>query len=235
MDFLNESARHFGVVLNDLQTQKFAFLQRLLIEWNEKINLTAIKDGQAIVIRHFLDSLSLAPYLGTAQGKHLIDIGSGAGFPGLPLKIVFPDLILTLVESVQKKADFLEMVVKQLEIRTCKVVCRRAEEIGQSADHREKYDFAAARAVAGLSTLVEYILPLLRIGGVALAPKGKAAHQETQQGMKAIRVLGGELRKVAPVEVPGLAEERYLVIIDKIAATPIKYPRRVGIPAKRPL
>ncbi len=232
---LLDGSRKLGVTLNEFHLEQFAAYRRLVLEWNEHFNLTAITKKSEVDIRHFLDSISLASFLGEAKGIHLIDVGSGAGFPGLPLKIVQQELHLVLVESVRKKADFLEHVIERLALKDCEVICARAEEIGQSVTHRERYDVATARAVANLSILAEYLLPLVGIGGTILAPKGKAAHQEVQQAENAVKILGGQLYKVVPVEIPGLAEDRYVVIINKVAATPEKYPRRAGMANKRPL
>ncbi len=211
-----------------------------LTEWNEKFNLTAIKNPAEVEIKHFADSLSCLLALRQAhpagdKRQTLIDIGTGAGFPGLPLKIVCPELRLTLVESVGKKAAFLEHVVGKLELKEVRVIKARAEEIGHEPAHREKYDWAVARAVAEMRTLLEYLLPLAKVGGKALAQKGESAPAETQRAEGAAKILGGCLAQLTPVELPGIAEPRYLIVFDKVAATPGKYPRRPGVPGKEPL
>jgi 16S rRNA (guanine527-N7)-methyltransferase len=165
----------------------------------------------------------------------MIDIGTGAGFPGLPLKIALPELRLTLVESVGKKVAFCKHIVEKLSLEGVEVIQARAEALGQQGEHRQRYDWAVARAVANLPVLVEYLLPLVRLGGVALAMKGETGPAEAHEADFAIQLLGGHLRRLVPVTLPGVAEERYLVVIDKTAATPAGYPRRVGLPAKRPL
>lgn len=210
-----------------------------LTAWNEKHNLTAIIDPQGILIRHFLDSLSCLLAMRTESGldghTRLIDVGTGAGFPGLPLKIVCPQIELTLIESIGKKCDFLRHISQELNLEGVKVLECRAEELGQSAEHREQYDWALARAVARMPTLLEYLLPLVRVGGCCIAQKGETGHTETQEAVQALSVLGGQVRSFIPVELPGVAETRYLVTVEKVSATPDKYPRRPGIPHKRPL
>lgn len=224
-----------GFALSETQIQSFHIYEQELLLWNEKINLTAIRDIDQIRRKHFLDSLSCMLAFGHNPPKSLIDIGSGAGFPGIPLKIVFPQLKLTLVESIGKKTKFLSHLTETLGLSNVEVIQSRAEELGQLAGYRERYDWAVARAVASLPVLVEYLLPFVRQGGGVIAQKGGSAPAETHSSQHAIRVLGGRLRQLIPISLPGVAEERYLVIIDKTAATPAIYPRKPGIPAKKPL
>ena len=208
-----------------------------LIEWNQRFNLTAITDRNGILVRHFLDSLSClaAIPLSELANTQIIDVGTGAGFPGLPLKIVCPDMQLTLLEATGKKVTFLEHMVEVLGLSGVTVVKGRAEELGHVPEHRERYDWAIARAVAEMPVLAEYLLPLVVVGGRVLAQKGEMAVAETHRAEPAIKTLGGHVRRLIPVELRGLTETRYLVVIDKIAATPDKYPRRPGMPTKRPL
>lgn len=207
-----------------------------LRRWNEQFNLTAITDPQGIQVKHFLDSLSLLRVLPAAGPRlSLIDVGTGAGFPGLPLKIVWPALQLTLVEATGKKAKFCEHIAATLRLTGVKVVHARAEEIGQQRQHRERYDWAVARAVAEMPVLAEYLLPLVKRGGHVLAQKGKDAPAETYAAAPAIQKLGGELEVIREVELPGVVEPRYLVVLKKTAATPAQYPRRPGQPSKEPL
>ncbi len=227
--------RQLGLRLSRLQLSSLSLYERELVDWNTHFNLTAIRDPQEIHIKHFLDSLTCLLALRDTPVERLIDVGTGAGFPGIPLKIIYPKMQLTLVESVGKKAEFCRHVVKMLELPGVEVVQERAEVLGQTPAHREQYDWAVARAVAILPVLVEYLLPLVRVGGSMLAMKGESGPVEAHTAEHAIRVLGGHLRQLLPVTLPGVAEERYLVVIDKIAATPIGYPRKVGMPAKRPL
>jgi len=167
--------------------------------------------------------------------RSLIDVGTGAGFPGIPLKLIYPHLRLTLVESVQKKAGFCEHIADTLGLRQVTVLAQRAEEVGQDPKHREAYDVATARAVAPMPTLVEYLLPLVHVGGMVIMQKGENAPAETQQSEKVIARLGGRLRKIIPISLPLVVEDRYLVVLDKVAQTPSAYPRRTGVPAKQPL
>ena len=225
-----------GLTLTSRQRQAFQLYYQELVAWNARFNLTAITDREGVQIRHFLDSLScLLAMGGDVQGQNLIDIGSGAGFPGLPLKIVRPTLYLTLLEATGKKVDFLRHVVALLGLRDVTIIHARAEQIGQDPLHREAYDWVMARAVAAMPTLIEYLLPLCRLGGYCLAQKGEGAAAEVSLAEPAILLLGGRLNRLLSVELPGLAETRHLVIIDKVACTPVKYPRRPGMPAKSPL
>jgi len=206
-----------------------------LVAWNRRVNLTAITEPEAIEIRHFLDSISVLRAVKPRPGCRVIDVGTGAGFPGLPLRIVQPQIALTLVEATGKKIEYLQHVLDRLAIRDVRLVHGRAEEIGQQPEHREQYDVALARAVARLPVLVEYLLPLLRVGGRMVALKGESAAQETSAAQVAMRLLGGELQRLIPVELPEVAETHYLVVIDKVAASPARYPRRPGVPARKPL
>ncbi len=233
--FIQDTARVTGLHLNAHQVRSFQLYEKELLIWNEKINLTAIKDPEAIRTKHFLDSLRAICELNNPSPGHLVDVGTGAGFPGIPLKIMLPDLKLTLVESVGKKAEFCRHMVEVLKLENVEVLAARAEDLGQQTQHREKYDWAVARAVSQLPALVEYLLPLVRVGGGMLAQKGEHAHAEVQSAEKAMHLLGGNLRKVSPVTLPGVVEERYLVVIEKKVATPPQYPRRAGLPAKKPL
>ena len=229
--------------------------------WNEQFNLTAITDPQAIQVKHFLDSLTVLRVLpappapgtdprsplagaggerGVARGAggarlSLIDVGTGAGFPGLPLKIVWPALQLTLVEATGKKANFCRHIVETLKLAGVTIVHARAEEVGRDGQQRERYDWAVARAVAEMPVLAEYLLPLVKRGGRMVAQKGKDAPAETYAAAPAIQKLGGELDQICEVELPGIVEPRYLVVIKKVAATPPLFPRRPGLPSKEPL
>jgi 16S rRNA (guanine527-N7)-methyltransferase len=236
MQILNQYAHHqLGLRLSHIQLAALALYERELVDWNTRFNLTAIRDPQGIHIKHFMDSLTCLLAMRASSTIKLIDIGTGAGFPGIPLKIILPKMQLTLVESVGKKAEFCRHVVKILDLQGVDVVQERAEALGQNPSYRERYDWAVARAVAILPVLAEYLLPLVRVGGSMLAMKGESGPAEAHVAEHALRVLGGHLRQLMPVTLPGVAEERYLVVIDKIAATPSGYPRKVGVPAKRPL
>ncbi len=228
-----------GLELDGGQMNAFEQLAIELTSWNQQRNLTTIIDPAGIRIKHFLDSLCCVLALRAAgavlPNLKVVDVGSGAGFPGLPLKIVFPALHMTMVEATRKKCEFIEHVVQLLQLKGVTVLHARAEEIGRTAAHRERYDWAIARAVAPLPALLEYLLPLVRIGGFCLAQKGSTAAAEAQQAGTALAVLGGRLQQLLPVELPGVVEPRCLVLVAKQAAAPAKYPRRAGLPAKRPL
>jgi 16S rRNA (guanine527-N7)-methyltransferase len=236
MDHLITGARALlGLELTPSQIALFQAYAAELRAWNERFNLTAITDDAGIQLKHFLDSLSLLPLLPPGQPGQLIDVGTGAGFPGLPLKIMRPDLAVTLVEATGKKAAFCEAVASQLGLGAVTVVHARAEEVGQDPAHRARYDWAVARAVAALPVLAEYLLPLVKVGGQAVAQKGASAPEEAQAAAAAVTKLGGGPAQLQSVALPGVAEARYLVVYAKVAATPPVYPRRAGVPAKAPL
>jgi 16S rRNA (guanine527-N7)-methyltransferase len=224
-----------GISLSPAQLLAFQRFEQELMEWNTRVNLTAIREAEEIRTKHFLDSLSCLPVLRDPLPNRMIDIGTGAGFPGIPLKIVLPNLRITLVESVGKKADFCRYIVQVLKLDQVEVLQVRAEEMGLDLNHRERYDWAVARAVANMPVLAEYLLPLVRVGGAVLAQKGESGPAEVHAADRAIKLLGGRLRKLQKVNLPGIAEDRYLVILDKVATTPPGYPRRVGLPSKKPI
>jgi 16S rRNA (guanine527-N7)-methyltransferase len=232
---IREAQQLFGLHLSTKQVTMLGAYERELLEWNEKFNLTAIRDVEGIRSKHFLDSFSCVQAWKTNAPTRLIDVGTGAGFPGLALKILYPAMRLTLVESVGKKANFCQHIVETLALENVEVLAVRAEEVGQMPAHREKYDWAVARAVASMPVLAEYLLPLVKVGGGILAQKGESGPAEAQSAEKALKMLGGRLRQLVRVELPGVADERYLVIVNKVAATPPGYPRRAGVPALKPL
>jgi 16S rRNA (guanine527-N7)-methyltransferase len=225
----------FGIHLTGWQVVALITFENELLAWNDKFNLTAIRDSEGIRTKHFLDSFSCVLAWKESPPRHLIDVGTGAGFPGIPLKILYPSMELTMVESVGKKAAFCRHVIEILKLETAEVITARAEEVGQMPARREVYDWAVARAVASLPVLSEYLLPLVQVGGRMLAQKGHHGPAEAQHAENAFRLLGGRMRSLLPVTLPGVAEERYLVVVDKVAATPPQYPRKPGFPAKLPL
>lgn len=231
-------AQKLGFELSQRQLEQFSVYYHELIDWNRRINLTAITGYEEVQIKHFCDSLSVIlggqPFV-AANRPRVLDVGTGAGFPGIPLKILLPGIGLVLLESVAKKGAFLRHLVEKLGLENVEVVIGRAEEIAHLTEYREKFDIVLSRGVAPLPTLVELTLPLCKIGGSSIAQKKGNIDVEVAQAATAMGVLGGSLREIKRVELDELAGERYLVIIDKVSPTPVKYPRRPGIPAKRPL
>jgi 16S rRNA (guanine527-N7)-methyltransferase len=218
------------------QLKALQIYEQELLHWNEHISLTAIRDAEGVRIKHFLDSLTvLLGWERHAPPSKLVDVGTGAGFPGLVLKLIWPGTKLTLVESVHKKADFCKHIVDRLGLNQVTILTERAEVIGQHPEHRQVYDLAVARAVAQMPILMEYLLPLVHRNGIVMAMKGETAPAETQESGRAIHILGGKLHKLVHVELPGVVEERFIVVVNKIAQTPEEYPRRVGVPAKNPI
>jgi 16S rRNA (guanine527-N7)-methyltransferase len=233
--FQSDVEDFLGLSLNSNQLDAFSWYCDELIAWNQRMNLTAITDPEEIAPKHFLDSLSCMLAQDFKPGGSAVDVGTGAGFPGLPLKIVFPQFRLVLVESIGKKVTFCRHVIEQLKLSEIDVVHTRAEQIGQDDGFRESFDWAFARAVSSTAVLLEYILPLLKVGGKAIIQKGEAGLVELQESTQALDVLGGEVIQILPLELPRIVETRYLLVVEKIAATPARYPRRAGIPSKRPI
>lgn len=232
---INDALTLFNVHLTARQVMALINYEKELVEWNQKFNLTAIRDVESIRTKHFLDSYSCVLAWKGTPPLRLVDVGTGAGFPGIPLKIVYPTMHVTLVESVGKKAMFCQHIVSKLGLEDVEVIQARAEALGQDPKHRETYDYAVARAVANLNILSEYLLPLVKVGGTMLAQKGESGPAEAQSAEKAMKLLGGKLKQLIPVELPGVPDDRFLVLVDKVAATPPKYPRKAGIPMKTPL
>lgn len=235
---LIDGAQKIGINLNKEQIKKFSQYLELLIQWNQKINLTSLKTPQEIIIKHFLDSISCIKVFDKyidIEGISIIDVGTGAGFPGIPIKIVCPSINLSLLEARKKKTIFLEKIVEEMNFQRVEILNGRAEAFGKCPDYREKYDIALSRAVALLSTLSEYCLPLIRVGGLFVAQKGRSYKEEIDKALKTVQLLGGELIGVENVRIPFVNQERYLLVIKKIKDTPSKYPRKEGLPQKRPL
>ncbi len=238
MEKLKAGARELGLELTPAQLEQFDSYYKELIDWNGRVNLTAITEYEEIQLKHFLDSLTIIlawPPQATQKDLRIIDVGTGAGLPGIPLKIIFPAINLVLLEATAKKADFLSHIVQTLGLDGVEVVAGRAEDVAHEAKYREKFNLVLSRAVAPLPTLVELALPFCAVGGSFIAQKKGAINEEIDRAGRAISLLGGSLREVRRVDLPPLPNERYLVIIDKLSPTPEKYPRRPGLPAKRPL
>lgn len=231
--YLKQHATAFDIDLGDDEISKFLDYKDLLISWNEKVNLTAITGEEEILLKHFVDSLTVLPY---AQGKKsLIDVGTGAGFPGLPLKIVNRELKVTLMDSLNKRLKFLAAVTEALALSDVSLVHSRAEDGGQAPQHRGKYDIAISRAVAPLPVLCEYCLPFVRTGGCFIAMKGKMPQDELSDAKRAIKILGGVLDEVKNFHLAAEENERSILIIQKKKPTPREYPRKAGTPSKSPL
>lgn len=234
-DLLQRGANELGLPVEAVHIEQFKNYCALLITWNERMNLTAIVDPHEIAVKHFIDSLMLLKFHPINAGARVIDVGTGAGFPGIPLKIVRPDLDLVLLDSLHKRTQFLQAVVDQLSLLQVGVVHGRAEEKGQDTKYRECFDIALSRAVAPLNILSELCLPFVRLGGFFLAMKGPEVQEEVVQAQVAITTLGGRMGKPRSFLLPVSSDPRSLVPIEKISATPAKFPRRPGMPEKKPL
>ena len=233
-----EQLAAFGIRLSDMQKKQFLTYYKNLVLWNQVMNLTAITDMEEVYTKHFVDSLSFIKAIsGQAmpEGSRLIDVGTGAGFPGLPLAIVYPGLQVTLMDSLNKRIRFLDDTVRQLGLTNVRTVHARAEELARNKQHREQYDLCCSRAVANISTLSEYCLPFIKQGGLFISYKSEKAEEELQESGRAITILGGKLDDKIRFILPGTDYQRILLLIRKIKATPGKYPRKAGTPSKEPL
>ena len=230
---LLEKSSTMGVRFSVEQIEKFYKYMNLLIEWNEKINLTAITEPSEIILKHFIDSITILKEI--EDGSILVDVGTGAGFPGVPLSIMNTTLKITLVDSLNKRLIFLQEVVKELKLENVELIHARAEEFGQNKKYREKFDIATSRAVANLSSLSEYLVPLVKIGGKVISMKAGNAEQEIEEAQTAIKVLGGCIKKIDEFNLPQSNIERTIITIDKVKNTPNKYPRKAGTPTKEPI
>jgi len=229
---LTKRAMQFGVNLLEEQQNQFYQYMQLLLEWNEKMNLTAITEPQEVLIKHFIDSISVVPYI--KEGDKILDIGTGAGFPGIPLKIVLPQNSFTLLDSLNKRIHFLQEVVEQLKLENIEAVHGRAEEFCKE-DRREGYHIVVSRAVAKLNVLLEYMLPFTKVGGKCICMKALEIEEELEDAKKAIEILGGTIEKVEEITLEDTDITRKLVIVKKIKETPKKYPRKAGTPNKEPI
>ncbi len=231
--FLVKHTDKIQITIEENQIKQLYNYMQLLLLWNEKINLTAITEPKDIIIKHFIDSFTIAPYIN--KNSKLIDIGTGAGFPGIPLKIIRPDITIILVDSLNKRINFLEEVIKTLELTNITPIHGRIEELGKNKQFREKFDYATSRAVANLAVLSEYMVPLIKIGGKAICMKGPNVEEEVQNAKKAIKILGSVLEKVESFTLVDTDIGRNIIVLKKAQNTPNQYPRKAGTPSKQPI
>lgn len=238
-DILKEEIKKIGIQLDDKQIDQFLRYYELLAEWNRFMNLTAITDYKEVIQKHFVDSLSIIKAMDIeylqSKDKQLIDIGTGAGFPGIPIKIVFPKLKITLLDSLNKRVKFLNEVIDVLDLKNIEAIHGRAEDYARQEKYREKYDVCVSRAVANLSTLLEYSLPFVKIGGYFISYKAENIEEEIEKSKNVVILLGGDINEVVKFSLPDTDIKRALIIIKKEKPTNKKYPRRSGIPSKEPL
>ncbi|MER0283063.1 16S rRNA (guanine(527)-N(7))-methyltransferase RsmG [Clostridioides difficile] len=235
IELLRNGIESFNIITNESMLEKFKKYREILVDWNQKMNLTGIEDEKEVYVKHFLDSISAVKNGYIKNGMSIIDVGTGAGFPGLPLKICLEDLELTLLDSLNKRINFLEEVSRELELANIKFIHGRAEDFGKDEKYREKYDIATARAVAGLPILMEFCVPFVKVGGYFICLKGPNANLELEESQKAIDILGLEFVEKIDVELPEIDLNHNILVFKKIKETPVKYPRKAGKPAKNPI
>ncbi|KAB3533837.1 16S rRNA (guanine(527)-N(7))-methyltransferase RsmG [Alkaliphilus pronyensis] len=233
-DIIKAGCSELDIEIDNIHVEKLVKYKDLLIEWNKKMNLTAIKDDEEIAIKHFLDSLACLKVKGLVEGK-LIDIGTGAGFPGIPIKILKDDIKTTLLDALNKRLEFLKEVCRHLDLTDVEYLHGRAEDYGRDEAFRENFDFAVARAVAPLNVLVEYCLPFVRVGGLFICQKGPNLNEELKEAEAAINILGGRLVEDLIIKLPFMDIKHRIIVIEKNKQTPTKYPRRAGKPSKNPI
>lgn len=230
-----EDLKEFGVVISDKQMAQFLRYYEMLLDWNEKINLTAITDYDEVLKKHFIDSVSLIKAYDVYRNSKVIDVGTGAGFPGLALKIAYPDLKITLLDSLNKRIHFLNAVIEELHLEEIEAIHGRAEDYARPDKLREQFDLCVSRAVANLSTLSEYCLPYVKKGGYFISYKSEKITEESKSASHAVSILGGKIREQVEFMLPHSDIYRNLFVIEKVKETPKKYPRKAGLPAKEPL
>ncbi len=227
--------KHNGIDLTQEQLEQFEIYYELLVDWNQRVNLTAITDREQVFYKHFFDSLSLSFCVSLENEVKLADIGSGAGFPGVPLAIAFPNIKVTIVDSLQKRITFLEHLIERLNLKHVQCIHGRAEEIGRNENYREQFNLVTARAVARLQVLNEYCLPFVKVGGLFAAMKAVDVKKEIVEASRSLQLLGGKMERTYQFQLPFEQARREIVVVKKIKPTPKKYPRKPGMPAKQPL
>lgn len=235
MNILEQGAASLGISLTEEQKNQFFSYYEFLVEKNKVMNLTAITEFDEVLLKHFLDSLACVKVLDLEKIETVIDVGTGAGFPGIPLKIVFPHLKVSLLDSLNKRINFLNEVCELLELKNIQTIHGRAEDFARNKDYREKYDLCVSRAVSNLSTLSEYCIPYIKEGGIFISYKSGKVKEETEAAENAVKILGGKIENISYFNLPGSSMERSLVVIKKVHRTSQKYPRKAGIPQKIPL
>lgn len=230
---MKEYSSEIEILLDEEQIYQFYNYMRLLLEWNKKINLTAITNPEEIILKHFVDSMTIEKYI--EENTKLIDVGTGAGFPGIPLKIIRKDIKITLLDSLNKRINFLNEVILQLGLTSITTIHSRVEEFGKDKQYREYFDYSTSRAVANLSTLAEYLLPLVKLNGYCISMKGSDVEKEIQKSKNAIKILGGKIEKIEKFQLPKSDMDRNIILLRKVQYTPLMYPRKPGTPSKEPL
>lgn len=232
---LTEGCAYFGITLSQEQISQFQTYYELLVEWNRFMNLTAITEFEEVMLKHFVDSLALGKALSVEKISRMIDVGTGAGFPGIPLKIVYPQLDVVLMDSLNKRVNFLKEVIEKLGLSGITAVHGRAEDLARKPEYREQFDLSVSRAVANLASLSEYCLPFTKVGGYFIPYKSGQIEEELEAGKKAVSVLGGSVKEVVKFQLPNSEMDRSLIVIQKVRETGKKYPRKAGLPGKEPI
>ena len=235
MNRFEQELENLGICLTEVQREQFDRYYELLVEWNKVMNLTGITDYDEVNLKHFVDSLTIVRVKNMKNVENVIDIGTGAGFPGIPLKIVYPEIKIVLLDSLNKRIKFLNTVIEELGLKNIETLHGRAEDYAKKSEYREKFDLCVSRAVANLSTLSEYCIPFVKVGGEFISYKSGTSDEEINEAQGAVNILGGKIEKIEKFKLPGTDMGRALVKIKKEKHTPGKYPRKAGVPGKEPL